>query len=461
MKIGTKNHSLEFGISNNLFKKLKGISEKSSKFLLSKNNSIRETSKNILIIEFNPIKYQSFFERMPDSNLNFLMYNRRRPAIWNLQSYDLIKKSGCLIQTKNSLSDSNLSKIISNGKSQFEAKISDLFSKESFFESFFSIEGISFWPTFKEYFQEYFKKRAFEFIEEVELTKKLMKKYDFSSILILSEVGPNERIILQLAQEEQIPVCLVQHGINYDTKESYDMNVAKGVLPIESDHFLCWGKTGEEFSRSMSINPEKIHSIGSPIFDRLTFDEQNSLKNDCVLLVTSGPTKEHALDLTIEIIEKYMNAITKVCQLVTKYNKKLIIKIHPSPDELDPSFIAKQINSQIKVIKEGNISPLIQSCDLMIVIGFTSPIVDAHVLKKPVISLTALDNDWGIPTALKNESCLITDIDGLEDNLNSVLNNEHTKNELIQNGIKSSNEYLSHQSNGAAKLIGFLEELVK
>ena len=461
MKIGTKNHSLEFGISNNLFKKLKGISEKSSKFLLSKNNSIRETSKNILIIEFNPIKYQSFFERMPDSNLNFLMYNRRRPAIWNLQSYDLIKKSGCLIQTKNSLSDSNLSKIISNGKSQFEAKISDLFSKESFFESFFSIEGISFWPTFKEYFQEYFKKRAFEFIEEVELTKKLMKKYDFSSILILSEVGPNERIILQLAQEEQIPVCLVQHGINYDTKESYDMNVAKGALPIESDHFLCWGKTGEEFSRSMSINPEKIHSIGSPIFDRLTFDEQNSPKNDCVLFAISGPTKEHAPDLTIEIIEKYMNAITKVCQLVTKYNKKLIIKIHPSPDELDPSFIAKQINSQIKVIKEGNISPLIQSCDLMIVIGFTSPIVDAHVLKKPVISLTALDNDWGIPTALKNESCLITDIDGLEDNLNSVLNNEHTKNELIQNGIKSSNEYLSHQSNGAAKLIGFLEELVK
>ena len=395
MKIGTKNHSLEFGISNNLFKKLKGISEKSSKFLLSKNNSIRETSKNILIIEFNPIKYQSFFERMPDSNLNFLMYNRRRPAIWNLQSYDLIKKSGCLIQTKNSLSDSNLSKIISNGKSQFEAKISNLFSKESFFESFFSIEGISFWPTFKEYFQEYFKKRAFEFIEEVELTKKLMKKYDFSSILILSEVGPNERIILQLAQEVQIPVCLVQHGINYDTKESYDMNVAKGALPIESDHFLCWGKTGEEFSRSMSINPEKIHSIGSPIFDRLTFDEQNSLKNDCVLLATSGPTKEHVLDLTIEIIEKYMNAITKVCQLVTKYNKKLIIKIHPSPDELDPSFIAKQINSQIKVIKEGNISPLIQSCDLMIVIGFTSPIVDAHILKKPVILLTALDNELG------------------------------------------------------------------
>ena len=34
MQIGTKNHSMEFGISKNLFKKLKSVSEKSSKLLL-------------------------------------------------------------------------------------------------------------------------------------------------------------------------------------------------------------------------------------------------------------------------------------------------------------------------------------------------------------------------------------------------------------------------------------------
>ncbi len=460
MKIGTKNHSMEFGISNNLFKKLKNVSEKSSKFLLSKNNSIGEASKNILIIEFDPIKYQSFFEQMSKSDLNFLMYNQRRPAIWNIQSYNLIKKSGCLIQTKNSLSNANLIKTISNEKFQFEAKMTDLFSNESFFKSFFSIEGISFWPTFKEYFQEYFRKRALEFIEEVELTKKLMEKYDFSSILILSEVGPNERIALQLAHQRQIPVCLVQHGINYDTKESYDMNAAKGALPIESDHFLCWGKIGEEFSQNMGINSEKVHSVGSPIFDRLRFDEHDSLKNDCVLLAPAGPTKEHASDLTIEIIEKYMDAIKKICQLVTKYNKKLIIKVHPSPDELDPSFIAKQINSQIKVVKEGNISPLVQSCDLMIVIDFGSPILDAHILKKPVISVSVKDNGWGIPTALKNNSCLTTDLEKFEDDLKDVLNNDNIRNQLIKNGTKSSNEYLSYQNNGSSKLIEFLEELV-
>ena len=179
-----------------------------------------------------------------------------------------------------------------------------------------------------------------------------------------------------------------------------------------------------------------------------------------MLLAPAGPTKEHASDLTIEIIEKYMDAIKKICQLVTKYNKKLIIKVHPSPDELDPSFIAKQINSQIKVVKEGNISPLVQSCDLMIVIDFGSPILDAHILKKPVISVSVKDNGWGIPTALKNNSCLTTDLEKFEDDLKDVLNNDNIRNQLIKNGTKSSNEYLSYQNNGSSKLIEFLEELV-
>ena len=460
MKIGTKNHSMEFGISKNLFKKLKSVSEKSSKFLLSKNNSIGETSKNILIVEFNPIQYQSFFEQMPDSKLNFLIYNRRRPAFWNFQSYNLIKRSGCLAETENSLLDAKLKKIILNGKRQIEIKISDLFSKESFFKSFFSLEEISFWPTFKEFFQEYFRKRALEFIQEVELTKKLMEKYDFSSILILSEAGLHERIALQLAYQKQIPVCLVQHGINYNTKESYDMNVAKGALPIKSDYYLCWGRISGEYSKKMEIKSEKVHPIGSAVFDGVTFDEQNCSKKDHVLLATGSPTKEHASDLTVEIIEKNMDAVKKICQAVTKYNKKLIIKTHPSPDEFDPSFIAKQVNPEIKVIKEGKISPLIQSCDLLIINDLTSPILDAYILKKPVISFRVTDNGWGIPTAFKNNSCIVTDLEKFDDDLKNVLNNESVRNQLITDGEKSSKEYLAYQNNGSKKLIGFLEELV-
>ena len=165
------------------------------------------------------------------------MYNRRRPAFWNFQGYNLVKQSGCFVETGSSLSDTNFKKAVSDGKLQMETKLLSLFSKESFFQSFFSLDGISFWPTFKSFFQEFLKKRTFEFIEEIELTKKLMEKYHFSSILILSEAGSNERIAIQLARQKKIPVCLLQHGAIYDTIESYDMNVAQGVIPLKSDNY--------------------------------------------------------------------------------------------------------------------------------------------------------------------------------------------------------------------------------
>ena len=460
MKLGTKKHSMEFKISKNIYKKLKSISEKSSRSLLSKNRSIKQTSKNILIIEFDHIRYESFFEQMPNSHLNFLMYNRRRPTIWNYQSYNLIKQSGCFVETESSLLDTSVKEMISNGQLQAEEVFLQLFSKESFFESFFSFDGISFWPTFKVFFQEYFRKRAFNFIKEIELTKRLMEKTTISSILILSEVGPNERIASQLANQKNIPVCLVQHGVNFNTKEGYDMSVCKGVLPIKSDHFLCWGKITEEYAKNLGIKSEKIHSIGSPLFDKVKPNEQNYYENDYVLLATDGPTKEEAPDLTVKIIEKNIDAIKKVCQLVTKYNKKLIIKIHPSLEELDPSFISKQVNSKIKIIKEGKISPLIQSCECLIVIDFQSTILDAHMLEKPVISLSVKEQDYGIPTALKNNSCLVTNLETLDTDLKSVLNNKSVRKQLIINGEKSCKEYLSNQNNGSKELIRFLEELV-
>ena len=126
---------------------------------------------------------------------------------------------------------------------------------------------------------------------------------------------------------------------------------------------------------------------------------------------------------------------------------------------MDPSFISKQINSKIEVIKEGKISPLIQSCELLIVIDFSSVILDAHILRKPVISLSVDDNGYGIPSILKNNSCLVSDIEKLSDDLKDVLNNKQIRNQLIKNGTKSSHEYLSYQNNSSSKLIEFLEKL--
>ena len=101
----------------------------------------------------------------------------------------------------------------------------------------------------------------------------------------------------------------------------------------------------------------------------------------------AGPTKEVTFDLTIENIEKNIETIKKITEIVVSHNKKLIVKLHPSPDEYDPSKILRKINPEIEIIKTGNIAELIKKCILFIVIDVSTSIIDAHLLGKPVLSV--------------------------------------------------------------------------
>ena len=233
MKFGIKNYSTEVEISQNFFKKLKKITEKSSVFFSNKN--IDFTKKNILISEFNTLSYQSLFSKIPDSNLNFIFFNRRQPTMWNTKTFSLIKKSRVIIENDETLMNNEIKKDIKSDKKNIEIKINNIFKNTIFFDSFFSINGNSFWAPFSPHFIVYFKKRALEFIKEIQLAKQLLNKFNFSFILLHSEVGPNEKILLRLAKLKKIPTFLLQHGIINDSVDAYDYNVYRGVIPIDSD----------------------------------------------------------------------------------------------------------------------------------------------------------------------------------------------------------------------------------
>jgi len=79
MKLGIKNYSTELEISQNLFKKLKKITEKSSRFLSNKGTDFSQ--KNILICEFNTLSYDTLFSKLPKFKLNFISFNRRQPTV--------------------------------------------------------------------------------------------------------------------------------------------------------------------------------------------------------------------------------------------------------------------------------------------------------------------------------------------------------------------------------------------
>ena len=456
MKLGIKNYSTELEISQNFFKKLKKFAQKSSIFLSKK--SIEPTQKNILISEFNTLSYESLFSKIPDFKLNFIFFNRRQPTMWNLKTFSLIKKSRVIVENDDTLMNNEIKKNIENDKKNIEIKINNVFKNTNFFDSFFSINGNSFWAPFSSHFITYFKKRALEFIKEIQLTKELLNKFHFSFILLHSEVGPNEKILLQLAKLKKIPTFLLQHGLINDSVDGYDHNVYRGVVPAESDHAIVWGKVNEDYFRQIGIPEEKIHTIGTPIYDNLKDLNSIDSEDGYVLLATSGPTKEDAFDLTIETIEKNIETIKKIAEIVVSHNKKLIVKLHPSPDEYDPSKILRKINPEIEIIKTGNIAELIKKCILFIVIDETTSILDAHLLRKPVLSVAVKAEEFGLPTVLKNDSCAFTALSSFEKIFYQMIDDNEFRNKIVKNANKSIQKYISFPYDGATTLLTFLEK---
>ena len=455
-KLGVKNYSKELYIPQNIFKKLKKLTEKSSRFL--SNNNINPTKKNILISEFNTLSYQSLFSKISESKLNFILFNRRQPVVWNTKTFSIIKKSGVTIENDDTLMNNEMKKNIENYKKNIEIKIHNIFNHVDFFNSFFSINGESFWDSFSSHFISYYKKRVLEFIIEIQLTKELLNKFDFSFILLQSEVGPNEKILLQLAKLKKIPTLLLQHGIINDSVEAYDYNVYRGVIPIESDHAVVWGKTYEDYFKKLGIKEEKIHRLGTPIYDNLKNLNSVDIQDDYVLLATSGPTKEVTFDLTIENIEKNIQTIKKISEIIVSHKKKLIVKLHPSPDEYDPSKILRKINPQIEIIKTGNIAELIKKCILFIVIDVSTSIIDAHLLKKPVLSISVKGEKIGLPTLLKNNSCLFTDLSSFEKVFYQMISDDELRSKIIKNANKSIQNHMSFPFDGVTPLLTFLEK---
>lgn len=456
--VNIKGHNFTIRFSKDRFNKLKKIFEITLKLLLG-SPKIEKTKKTILAIEFDTIRYKKIFENIPNTQLNLIVFNRRRPAIWNTETFSIIKNSGCSIITSYSLMDKTLKYRVKECLSASNSKIQSLWELDNFFESFFSINGISFWQILRPLFKELFTKRAFEVIPEIEMTKRLFEKYHFDSILVWLEIGSTEQIVVKLAKRFGIKIILLQHGLFYDSDSqgAYNMNKFQGVYPIDADKYVVWGKIEEKHQIKRGTQHEKLTVLGSPLYDDIfNIVQENDLKN-FVLLATSGPVKENAIDLTVETIQKNRQTIRKICEVVTKMNKKLVIKLHPSQDEFNPVEMVKEISPNITVQNTGDIAKLIKACDIFVTIDASTVILDAHMLKKPVISVLVKDSDYGTPSVL-TDSCILTNMDDFEKTLQKVFTDENFRKTMIEKGTAYTNEYLVNQSNASIELLRFLSD---
>lgn len=449
----------EFSINlpRSQYHQLKNLSEKilQRMFVLDKKLS----TNNILLIEFDPIRYKKFLFVAKEKAQNIILFNRRRPVVWNLESFSIVKKSKCKIATYDGLVDTSLKDVIRNQASILEKKLATFWQNDEFFKNFFAVSNSTFWNAFKPQFTKLANQRMMEAITEIELSKKLFKDHSIKAVVIFSESGFNEQISMQVARKNNVPVFLLQHGVPYETPEAFERNNLLGFFPNFSNKMILWGKATQKYVENSGIPLTKIAQLGTPLYDELFLKPQSSTKQKTILLATSPPMKDFVYDLTVETNENYHKAVERICQIISKKNRKLIIKLHPSLVDFKIDELAKKIDPKISIFKTGDIFPLIKACDVLVTFNLSTTILEAQILQKPAISISLKDYGFGKPEIFESKSCIQTTIENFEMELEKILTDANHKKQIIKNGKKFIDYYLTNKGNSSEHILDFLKNI--
>ena len=450
-------NKINFSLSSSKYKKIKHFSEKFTQSLFEPKAT--PNSRNVLLVELSTEIYQNLLEESRNYNVNLMQFGIRRPAIWSMNTFKIIKNSKCGIITPDSLIDSKLKIKIQEQKNLITNQISDLYKQDEILSKYFSYDGYSFWHTIKPIIQKLFEKKVEEIARDIQTIKTLFQRIKIDTIMISSEIGITEQIVISESKKHGIKLTLLQHGIYYDTKEAVGTNLSKGLYPIKSDKFLVWGKISENNLKNIGIiEPTKLKIIGHPKYDSWKSISMGK-DSSSVLLTLTGPEHMFIQGHQISNIIKFENHVEQICRTVVAMKKKLIIKIHPSFHVFDFSEMIKKISSDIEIISTGSIMELINSCDIMIATNYTTAILESYLLQKPVICLPIIDYNLGIPTLFDFNAETNISIEKLQMTLEKLLHDKNFKNKTIQRQDEFVKNYLTERENSSKKLLEYIETI--
>ena len=448
---------INFSLSSSKYKKIKHFSEKFTQSLFEP--KISSSSPNVLLVELSTEIYQKLLDESRNHDINLIQFGIRRPAIWNMETFKIIKNSKCGIVTPGSLIDSELKIKIQEQKNLITKQISDLYQQDEILSKYFSYEGYSFWLAIKPIIQKLFEKRIEQIARDIQTIKALFQKITIDTAIISSEIGITEQIVINESKKYGVKLALLQHGIYYDTKEAKETNLSKGFYPIKSDKFLIWGKVSENDLKNIDIiEPTKLKIIGHPKYDSW---KPISTENDsgAVLLALTGPEHMVIQGHQISNIKKFENYLEEICKAVSAMKKKLIIKTHPSFHVFDFTDLIKKNSSDIEVISGGSIMELINSCDIIVATNHTTAILESYLLQRPVICLPIIDYNLGIPTLFDFNSETNISIENLQMTLEKLMCDKNFKNKIIQRQNEFVENYLANYGSSSKKLLEYIETM--
>tara|TARA_B100001540_G_C15787961_1_gene634111 strand:+ start:18 stop:1910 length:1893 start_codon:yes stop_codon:yes gene_type:complete len=410
---------------------------------------------NILFVEYNTERFKELFIKSRNFNTQIFYYGPKRPPFWNLDTLKTIIKSKCTIITNQYIQESKKSEL--QNFEQIGSNMKKLWDKNSLLENFFIFENNSILELIKPKLIELTEKRLSFMLNEIETVNNMLEKFQFDYTVIINESGFYEKIISILSNTHKIKCIHMQEGFHWDTDNSIKNISSQGVFLRDAKKLAVWGNIDKNLSINKAKNSSsEIEIIGSPKYDNLfQFKSEN---DDYILLASSGdPQPEEIEGLRTNKIEKYLNDVFEISKIVTEMNEKLLIKLHPSSTQLMKIFeLAPKINKKINVIPNGEIIPLLSSAKLLICIGLSSALIEALILKKPVLFIPGMDYNWGNPSIVTEKGCFISDTDNLKNELEKILNDKKYLQEQQNLSQNYLSKLISFQGNGSQNFYEYL-----
>ena len=444
-------------LSRDRYLKLKKLSD----FLINKmfNPKITDNTKTkILFAEYNTERYKELFLKSKKFNAEIFFYGKRRPAFWNGSTLKTIRNSKCKIITNHLIYDNVAKHEEKLGIKKMRTQLSELWKKNSSLEKFFTFGDFEVFTLIKPVLVELIENRLSRTIHEIELVNRMFQKIRFDFSVIINELGFSEQIISCLSKTHKVKCIHMQEGFHWDTIAAHANLTSQGAYLHDADTLAVWG----DIDRSISIEnggipSNKVRIIGAPRYDNLFNSETK--KQDYILLASSGdPQPEEVNGIRINKIEKYLTDILQISKIVRELDEEVFIKLHPSPTQLmDLVELGKKIDPKITIVSHGEITSLLPSAKLVISIGMSSAIIEALILKKPVIFIPGIDYNWGDPSIINEKGCLISSINELKNDLKGVLNNTKLYAEQQNSSRKYLSKLISHHGNASDEFYKYLK----